>query len=1223
MLPTNVQNELARLSNRGDDVSELLSDALRETLEDDATPEERGWIDEVESLRARLRSSSTEISITDYGAGSRDRRLTSEEMYRGRVFSKTIGQVAQRTSKPYRWSLLLFKLVRKFEPSVCLELGTSLGISTAYQAAGLKLNREGGIVTLEGAESSAALARENFQGLDLDNVTTVVGRFQDTLDGVLDRYGPIDLAFIDGHHDEQATLAYFEQIYPSLSERAVLVFDDISWSEGMERAWSAIEADTRVELSVGLSQLGICFLDSGAGQRESLDLGHVGRSLKDRGPARAEPGPERGESVAARLEETRAELEKLKSLHAKSEREKEFFKREYLSIMESRFWRYTEPVRRLLGEVRRVASRYANRRDPVEPERPAAREAPEKAANGGKEAPGRASRGHEAGAAAVRSGDPGQSKAGPARSRDLRQRRLRQHNLTVGRIKGRLYGLGFTDRASEELRLLAADEARPALRKLAAWELALWHANQYSEEGAQQCLELLPVALQGETDQRALRRASIIEAECHEALGDVEAARGALSRRLESEADADLFLARANLEASPAARVEWINSALRLHGVSPISYDASTGHPLLDSLRPGLDGREQGGAPGGTRVSVIMPVYNSESVVRTALESVLSQTWTDLEVLVVDDCSTDATVSVVEEYVEMDPRVHLIKAEANRGTYAARNLALRVATGELVTCHDADDWSHPEKIEIQVQHLLENPPVMGNMSQQARATEDLGCHRLGRPGYIGSNLPSLMFRREPVMEAVGYWDRVRFGADNEFIRRIQKVFGDESVVTMPTGPLCFQRKAGSSLTGNEAFGFHGYYMGARREYFQAQGHFHDAAESLRYEFAQGDRPFAVPEPMWPVREAEGAERRHFDVVLVSDFRLPGGSTLSSVEEIKAQKRMGLRTGLVQMYRYDVSHSAGINPEVRELLDGDLVQMLVYGEEVSCDVLVLRYPPVLQERQRFVPDVEAKDVHVIVNQTPMRGYGEGAELAYTIGRCEEHLREYFGKAGLWHPIGPLAREALHRHHAAELEQITLADEDWPNIIDVEEWRRESRPPRGERPRIGRHATDRYVKWPADREELLAAYPGSGEYEVHVLGGARVPERLLGGLPESWRVLEFGEVHPKDFLSTLDVFVYYTHPDWVESFGRVILEAMAVGVPVILPPGYREVFGEAAVYAEPPEVTQHVDRLMGDDDYYDSQVKTARGYVERHFGYTQHAARLGRYLGTGSAASSPRP
>ena len=139
-------------------------------------------------------------------------------------------------------------------------------------------------------------------------------------------------------------------------------------------------------------------------------------------------------------------------------------------------------------------------------------------------------------------------------------------------------------------------------------------------------------------------------------------------------------------------------------------------------------------------------------------------------------------------------------------------------------------------------------------------------------------------------------------------------------------------------------------------------------------------------------------------------------------------------------------------------------------------------------------------------------------------------------------------------------------------------------------------------------MLAIYPDSDGYEVHILGGAETPKKVLGRLPSNWHVLEFGEMHPKDFLSTLDVFVYFTHADLVEAFGRVIIEAMAVGVPVIVPYSYQELFREAAIYANPFEVKEKINQLMSDDDYYEAQVNRAYEYVEQHFGYSTHLSRL---------------
>src|SRR6185437_7013815 len=130
-----------------------------------------------------------------------------------------------------------------------------------YLGAAQKLNQRGRVATLEGAPALAALAEQHLQSLGLDNVRVVVGRFQDTLAGVIQSDRPLDFVFIDGHHEEKATLQYFEQVYPALASKAVVVFDDIAWSDGMQRAWRSIEDDPRVQLSVDLSRVGVAVFD--------------------------------------------------------------------------------------------------------------------------------------------------------------------------------------------------------------------------------------------------------------------------------------------------------------------------------------------------------------------------------------------------------------------------------------------------------------------------------------------------------------------------------------------------------------------------------------------------------------------------------------------------------------------------------------------------------------------------------------------------------------------------------------------------------------------------------------------------------------------------------------------------------------------------------------------------------------------------------------------------
>lgn len=241
--------------------SEEIAAAAEEAMANVLSPDEQRWVDSIESLRTTLSQSTTPVSITDYGAGNPTDNRTSEQMLAGVTKTTTVGR-ACRVSKSYFWSLLLFKLVRKLQPTTAIELGTCLGISAAYQAAALELNGRGRLFTLEGAPALAELSQRHLRGLNLDNATVVTGRFADTLEPTLAAHAPIHYAFIDGHHDEQATIAYYQQIRTRLVDNAVLVFDDIAWSPGMRRAWQKLEADNGIALSLDLQAVGICVVTS-------------------------------------------------------------------------------------------------------------------------------------------------------------------------------------------------------------------------------------------------------------------------------------------------------------------------------------------------------------------------------------------------------------------------------------------------------------------------------------------------------------------------------------------------------------------------------------------------------------------------------------------------------------------------------------------------------------------------------------------------------------------------------------------------------------------------------------------------------------------------------------------------------------------------------------------------------------------------------------------------
>jgi predicted O-methyltransferase YrrM len=236
-----------------------VGDALQESLTNTLAVKEQEVIAQIEQRRSLLSSSNKTIAVIDYGAGHSSSERTKEEMERGRQSTALVADIC-KASKPAFWATFLFKLIRKLKPSSCVELGSCVGISASYQAAALHLNGKGYLHTLEGSPEIANIAKDTLQHLNLQNAAVVTGPFHETLKGVLESSKPIDFFFNDGHHDHDAVIQYFNEALPHLSNEAVFIFDDISWSPGMRKAWTEIEEDERVTASIDLHTIGIALV---------------------------------------------------------------------------------------------------------------------------------------------------------------------------------------------------------------------------------------------------------------------------------------------------------------------------------------------------------------------------------------------------------------------------------------------------------------------------------------------------------------------------------------------------------------------------------------------------------------------------------------------------------------------------------------------------------------------------------------------------------------------------------------------------------------------------------------------------------------------------------------------------------------------------------------------------------------------------------------------------
>jgi glycosyltransferase involved in cell wall biosynthesis len=131
-------------------------------------------------------------------------------------------------------------------------------------------------------------------------------------------------------------------------------------------------------------------------------------------------------------------------------------------------------------------------------------------------------------------------------------------------------------------------------------------------------------------------------------------------------------------------------------------------------------------------------------------------------------------------------------------------------------------------------------------------------------------------------------------------------------------------------------------------------------------------------------------------------------------------------------------------------------------------------------------------------------------------------------------------------------------------------------------------------------------------VRIVERAKRQTADLDALPLNWRLIPLGEIEIRDFLATLDFCICYPHKEAVGILDPAPIEAMAVGVPVILPPRFREVYGDAAVYAEPEDVFDAFNELWCSKAKYEKQVGRGRRFVEDNCSYENFGERLRPYL-----------
>lgn len=251
-------------------------------------------------------------------------------------------------------------------------------------------------------------------------------------------------------------------------------------------------------------------------------------------------------------------------------------------------------------------------------------------------------------------------------------------------------------------------------------------------------------------------------------------------------------------------------------------------------------------------ISIIMPSYNNGEWIARAIHSALSQQGVKIELLVVDDGSTDDSVAIARKIAAHWPNMRVISLLRNFGCYYARNVGVMASSGDYVTIIDSDDIMTPDRIFRQMNALKASPGKRASLARTRRWSDDFGV-ALNEARYAENTL--LWDRR--IVGEIGYYDTVRFGGDTEFRVRIESAYGRDTIVRIPD-EVYFLRTLESSLTN--AAGSNAYTVEsgalklelspARREYSDNLSVWYKSAskagvKDLKVNFPQLSRTFAL------------------------------------------------------------------------------------------------------------------------------------------------------------------------------------------------------------------------------------------------------------------------------------------------------------------------------------------------------------------------------------------
>ncbi|WP_442513755.1 glycosyltransferase [Pseudomonas promysalinigenes] len=536
-------------------------------------------------------------------------------------------------------------------------------------------------------------------------------------------------------------------------------------------------------------------------------------------------------------------------------------------------------------------------------------------------------------------------------------------------------------------------------KSYACWALARWYASGLDWASALNHLQMITLPLTPLINRTAftLLRSEILvqcglQVPAQECVQLEIDARGPLS---------DLCLSAANVYL-PTGADGYSREAIKLHWINQI-FESEKLYPLVKAERIAeltIDNvkcaeRSDPIWEEHAKISVIMPAYNSEDYIQTAIRGLFAQTWQNIEILIVDDGSTDNTVRKILDLAKLDTRIKLLRQPTNKGSYAARNLALQHATGIFIVNHDSDDWSHSQRLELMIRPLQADTSIVATIANWVRCEPNLHFKTWRIENHLIEPSVSTMMFRTDAIRRLGGWDEVRVAADYELSRRLLHYYGAEAVVdVLPGIPLVFARQLPNSLTMATGTHVRTSLFGLRKLYTSLAESWRSTLEhpsSLKLKPGEDSRPFPVPLSML---NKYISDIPNFDWLLIGNFSQD--STHSDTQEVLLSELISSGARVALFHWPDYSDPRDISRTILSLAVNKKITIVLAEQTIHAphaaiiDSKLLEHPldnlPVIkgykgchiinsqEQLKSLIDNLTAKSVTPLLIKQPLQGTG---------------------------------------------------------------------------------------------------------------------------------------------------------------------------------------------------------------------------------------------------------